>query len=111
MSDEKITATPLKIDLQELSLDDDTNDTKAASTSTPPSPTARKSSANKMTCMCAPTNHRGSFRCRHHRNSASVGSNLSELGNRRTASVGANLYQLGSTNGTSTKPPKRSREC
>ncbi|KAK1414405.1 hypothetical protein QVD17_30149 [Tagetes erecta] len=86
-SDDKIMAARLKIDMQDLSLDDDT---KAA----PTSPN-RKSSAAKVSCMCAPTNHPGSFRCRHHRNSASVGSNLSELGNRRTASVGANLYQLG----------------
>ncbi|KAI3712160.1 hypothetical protein L1987_70709 [Smallanthus sonchifolius] len=86
MSDEKINAARLKIDLQELSLNDD-NDT-------PSSTTARKSSTAKITCMCAPTNHPGSFKCRYHRNSASVGSNLSELGNRRTASVGANLYQL-----------------
>ncbi|MFS7995303.1 hypothetical protein Hanom_Chr12g01116401 [Helianthus anomalus] len=105
MSDEKINAAHLKIEMQELSLEDDT----------PSSP--RKSSATKITCMCAPTNHPGSFRCRHHRNSASVGSNLSELGNRRTASVGANLYQLGNSNSSSNsnntgpKAPKRSREC
>lgn len=104
-SDDKIMAARLKIDMQDLSLDDDTNDTKAASTSP-----NRKSSAAKVSCMCAPTNHPGSFRCRHHRNSASVGSNLSELGNRRTASVGANLYQLGNATAT-TKPSKRSREC
>lgn len=112
MSDDKIKAAEqpgknLKLDLQELSLDDDTNSSKTL-LSTPSSPTSKKSSAKKS-CLCAPTTHPGSFRCRKHRNSASVGANLSELGNRRTASVGANLYQLG--NNDTTKPPKRSREC
>ncbi|KAA8524899.1 hypothetical protein F0562_011323 [Nyssa sinensis] len=53
--------------------------------STPSSPTLRKASSVKYNCLCAPTTHAGSFRCRYHRNtgltrsSASVGSKLSEL--------------------------------
>ncbi|RZC50521.1 hypothetical protein C5167_018949 [Papaver somniferum] len=40
----------------------------------------------RVNCLCSPTTHVGSFRCRHHRNSPrprgsdSIGSNLSELG-------------------------------
>ncbi|KAG6637847.1 hypothetical protein CIPAW_11G206800 [Carya illinoinensis] len=38
----------------------------------------------KSTCLCSPTTHVGSFRCRHHRSGSmhrggSVGSNLSSL--------------------------------
>nr|GEY40983.1 hypothetical protein [Tanacetum cinerariifolium] len=87
----------LNISLQQLSLEDDKG---TESTSTPLSPTAKKP---KPSCLCAPTTHAGSFRCRRHRNSASVGSNLSELANKRTASVGANLSELDNN--------KRSREC
>ncbi|KAI3774841.1 hypothetical protein L1987_49403 [Smallanthus sonchifolius] len=98
-SDDKITPANLKIDLQELSLEDDMN-TKTVPTSTPSSPTTRKpSTATKMNCLCAPTNHPGSFRCRQHR--------ASGLGNRRTVSVGANLHQLSNTTPTT----QRSREC
>ncbi|KAI3716140.1 hypothetical protein L6452_23265 [Arctium lappa] len=109
MSDEKRTAAQqpgkeLEPSLGELSLEDDTKNTRTESTSTPSSPPARKSSSTKISCLCAPTTHRGSFRCRYHR-SASVGSNLSELGNRKTASVGSNLYELGNP-----KRSKRSRE-
>ncbi|XP_019425168.1 PREDICTED: uncharacterized protein LOC109334049 [Lupinus angustifolius] len=49
-------------------------------------PVTRKSSSVRMDCLCSPTTHVGSFRCRHHRSGAggvprgrSVGSNLSEL--------------------------------
>lgn len=90
----------LTISLQQLSLEDDTNNNGTVSTSTPLSPTAKK---QKPSCLCAPTTHVGSFRCRRHRNNASVGSNLSELANKRTASVGSNLCQLDNN--------KRSREC
>ncbi|EXB97656.1 hypothetical protein L484_020205 [Morus notabilis] len=43
-----------------------------------------KSSSTRWNCLCSPTTHAGSFRCRHHRSSCmlrggSVGSNLSEL--------------------------------
>ncbi|KAI4320840.1 hypothetical protein MLD38_034283 [Melastoma candidum] len=38
----------------------------------------------KCSCLCSPTTHAGSFRCRFHRNSsfprgASIGSNLSQM--------------------------------
>ncbi|WJX31440.1 hypothetical protein P8452_19866 [Trifolium repens] len=60
------------------------------------SPTSRKAEAKKASggrsnCLCSPTTHVGSFRCRLHRSSAglhrggSVGSNLSELGNKAGA--------------------------
>ncbi|KAK7289607.1 hypothetical protein RIF29_03366 [Crotalaria pallida] len=49
-------------------------------------PMIRKSSSVRMDCLCSPTTHAGSFRCRYHRAAAggmhrggSVGSNLSEL--------------------------------
>ncbi|TYK19387.1 putative PGPS/D10 protein [Cucumis melo var. makuwa] len=53
------------------------------------SPTAlsrmTKSPSIKSNCLCSPTTHIGSFRCRRHRSTAmsrgaSVGSNLSDLG-------------------------------
>ncbi|CAN4096277.1 unnamed protein product [Withania somnifera] len=54
--------------------------------STPSTPAAlRKTSSVKYSCLCSPTTHAGSFRCRYHRNSGltrtsmSVGSKLSEL--------------------------------
>ncbi|KAL7602286.1 uncharacterized protein LOC111918661 [Lactuca sativa] len=100
-----------KIDLNELSLEDDMNNARIeALSSNPSSPRARKSSAMKISCLCAPTNHPGSFRCRYHRNSVSVGSNLSELAYRKTASVGANLSDLGNTT-TNMKKSRRPREC
>jgi len=47
----------------------------------------RKRSPGRMNCLCSPTTHVGSFRCRHHRSSQmrrgkSVGSNLAELGSK-----------------------------
>ncbi|GFZ12366.1 serine-rich protein-like protein [Actinidia rufa] len=66
--------------------------------SSPNSPsTLRKSSSVHYNCLCSPTTHAGSFRCRYHRNhglarsSMSVGSNLSELAN-----VGSNHSEMGS---------------
>lgn len=57
-----------------------------SSSSLPTSPVAlRKSGSTRYSCLCSPTTHAGSFRCRHHRNeglshnSISVGSKLSEL--------------------------------
>ncbi|XP_062170598.1 uncharacterized protein LOC133876347 [Alnus glutinosa] len=46
--------------------------------------TKGKQSARWKNCLCSPTTHVGSFRCRHHRSSSlhrggSVGSKLSEL--------------------------------
>nr|GMC85704.1 Zygote arrest protein [Ipomoea batatas] len=54
------------------------------SSSTPSSPRRlRENSAVKFSCLCSPTTHPGSFRCRHHRNqmrtSMSVGAKLSEM--------------------------------
>ncbi|KAL4588862.1 hypothetical protein LXL04_001759 [Taraxacum kok-saghyz] len=72
---------------KELSLEDDMHKTRIEALSTPSSPRGRKSNAMKISCLCAPTNHPGSFRCRYHRNSVSVGSNLSELAYRKTASL------------------------
>ncbi|KAL3736572.1 uncharacterized protein LOC104452162 [Eucalyptus grandis] len=52
------------------------------------SPRASKAmSRSKSNCLCSPTTHVGSFRCRIHRSSSisrgsSVGSNLSELGSK-----------------------------
>ncbi|KAG7024984.1 hypothetical protein SDJN02_13804, partial [Cucurbita argyrosperma subsp. argyrosperma] len=46
-------------------------------------------SSAKASCLCSPTTHIGSFRCRHHRHTGmlrgrSVGSNLSELAHKST---------------------------
>ncbi|KAL2493626.1 uncharacterized protein Fot_37421 [Forsythia ovata] len=56
------------------------------STSIPSSPVQlRKTSSVTYNCLCSPTTHAGSFRCRYHRNtsltrnSMSVGTKLSEL--------------------------------
>ncbi|KAM0998898.1 hypothetical protein FF1_005670 [Malus domestica] len=46
-------------------------------------------SARWKNCLCSPTTHVGSFRCRHHRTS-SFGSGLSRVG----SSVGSNLSEL-----------------
>ncbi|XP_027337455.1 uncharacterized protein LOC113851177 [Abrus precatorius] len=48
---------------------------------------SRKNSNGRLNCLCSPTTHAGSFRCRHHRSSGltrgrSVGSNLLELGSK-----------------------------
>ncbi|EYU42798.1 hypothetical protein ABFS82_13G006600 [Erythranthe guttata] len=62
--------------------------TKTTSRSIPSSPVGlRKAASIRSNCLCSPTTHAGSFRCRHHRNSSSnlmrssmsVGSKLSEL--------------------------------
>ncbi|KAL5707827.1 hypothetical protein ACHQM5_018684 [Ranunculus cassubicifolius] len=73
-----------------------------------------KQTSVKANCLCSPTTHTGSFRCRHHRNSiltrsgGSVGSNLSELASSRTnlsdlASSRTNLSELASTSSTLSK--------
>lgn len=66
------------------------SDMKAASSqasSVPSSPVTLKNSRSlRSNCLCSPTTHVGSFRCRQHRNSGlmrnsmSVGAKLSELG-------------------------------
>ncbi|PON32972.1 hypothetical protein PanWU01x14_356530 [Parasponia andersonii] len=58
-------------------------------------PAVTKSSSTRWNCLCSPTTHAGSFRCRHHRSSgmnrgSSVGSNLSELA-RKSGAIGDSL--------------------
>ncbi|PON86349.1 hypothetical protein TorRG33x02_179150 [Trema orientale] len=58
-------------------------------------PAVTKSSSTRWNCLCSPTTHAGSFRCRHHRSSGmnrggSVGSNLSELA-RKSGAIGDSL--------------------
>ncbi|CAA0836948.1 serine-rich protein-related [Striga hermonthica] len=68
---------------QNLSIDT----SKTPSRSTPSSPLSlRKTASVRNSCLCSPTTHAGSFRCRLHRahpglrhGSMSVGSKLSEL--------------------------------
>uniref|UniRef100_A0A7C8Z0X5 Uncharacterized protein n=2 Tax=Opuntia streptacantha TaxID=393608 RepID=A0A7C8Z0X5_OPUST len=48
------------------------------------SPSLKKSLSGKMNCLCAPTTHAGSFRCRLHRNGSSF----------RRLSIGADLNEL-----------------
>ncbi|KAL2457580.1 Uncharacterized protein Adt_46322 [Abeliophyllum distichum] len=59
--------------------------------SSPSSPVAmEKTSSVRQNCLCSPTTHAGSFRCRYHRNhgltrsSMSVGSKLSEFAGKST---------------------------
>lgn len=52
--------------------------------SSQPSSPVTKGPGVKYNCLCSPTTHAGSFRCRHHRNnmsrnSKSVGSKLNEI--------------------------------
>ena len=56
----------------------------------------KKSSSERRSCLCSPTTHAGSFRCRHHRSSGfrrgkSVGSNLAELGS-KAGSISDSLH-------------------
>ncbi|MED6219786.1 hypothetical protein PIB30_039001 [Stylosanthes scabra] len=53
-------------------------------------PATTKSSSGRFECLCSPTTHAGSFRCRHHRGkdaamrrAVSVDSNLSDLGSKK----------------------------
>ncbi|GMN59156.1 hypothetical protein TIFTF001_028252 [Ficus carica] len=53
-------------------------------------PAVTKSPSARWNCLCSPTTHAGSFRCRHHRGSSfsragSVGSNLSQLARKSSA--------------------------
>ncbi|KAI5682980.1 hypothetical protein M9H77_04208 [Catharanthus roseus] len=74
--------------------------TRRVITSTPSSPVAA-SKTPKPNCLCSPTTHVGSFRCRYHRtsglnrNSMSVGSKLSELA-QKPAAVGTLRAQYSS---------------
>ncbi|GMP53236.1 hypothetical protein CsSME_00018761 [Camellia sinensis var. sinensis] len=85
-----------------INLEEVKNSATFGSASTPSSPiTFQKSSSVKYNCLCSPTTHAGSFRCRYHRNpgmarsSVSVGGKLNELG-----SVSSNLSDMES------KPPR-----
>ncbi|KAL5077322.1 hypothetical protein RYX36_016306 [Vicia faba] len=51
----------------------------------------KKSSSGRWNCLCSPTTHVGSFRCRHHRSTPG--------GMSRGRSVGSNLLELGSKAG------------
>ncbi|KAJ4980865.1 hypothetical protein NE237_031702 [Protea cynaroides] len=57
----------------------------------------QQESSARSNCLCSPTTHAGSFRCRHHRNpglsrsAGSVGSNLSELAAKSAASISNSL--------------------
>ncbi|RDX83145.1 hypothetical protein CR513_35967, partial [Mucuna pruriens] len=55
----------------------------------------RKISQGRLNCLCSPTTHVGSFRCRHHRSSEMRSSDM-----RRGKSVGSNLAELGSKAGS-----------
>lgn len=70
-----------KMVLQQLNVPKNSN---VFTNSQPSSPvTLGKGPGVKYNCLCSPTTHVGSFRCRHHRNmsrnSRSVGSKLNEL--------------------------------
>ncbi|KAF6153830.1 hypothetical protein GIB67_001063 [Kingdonia uniflora] len=54
----------------------------------PRSRTLVKQTSAKMNCLCSPTTHAGSFRCRLHRSASSMG--LSRTG----GSIGSNLSEL-----------------
>ncbi|XVE50896.1 hypothetical protein DITRI_Ditri01bG0200000 [Diplodiscus trichospermus] len=59
------------------------------------SSTSKPSSA-RWNCLCSPTTHAGSFRCRHHRlggmtRGGSVGSNLSMLANSKSEPISDSL--------------------
>uniref|UniRef100_A0A9I9DWL3 Uncharacterized protein n=2 Tax=Cucumis melo TaxID=3656 RepID=A0A9I9DWL3_CUCME len=59
----------------------------------PPSTATKTPSSAKANCLCSPTTHIGSFRCRHHRHAGmirggSVGSNLSDLARKPTEIMG-----------------------
>ncbi|KAL3849107.1 hypothetical protein ACJIZ3_010989 [Penstemon smallii] len=76
-----------KILIQELYLDTMKAPSRLSS-SIPSTPTGlRKAASVRQNCLCSPTTHAGSFRCRYHRNnssglrrnSMSVGAKLSDL--------------------------------
>ncbi|KZV20938.1 hypothetical protein F511_08852 [Dorcoceras hygrometricum] len=67
-------------------LNDGMKNNQNSPASLPTSPVGlRKTGSVRHSCLCSPTTHAGSFRCRFHRNEAlirssmSVGSKLSEL--------------------------------
>ncbi|KAG4111966.1 hypothetical protein ERO13_D13G134200v2 [Gossypium hirsutum] len=60
-----------------------------------PGEAAAKSSGSNSNCLCSPTTHAGSFRCRYHRagfpRAASVGSKLSMLGDTKSHHISDSL--------------------
>lgn len=56
-----------------------------------------KSSSVRQNCLCAPTTHPGSFRCRYHRRNAGLGMS-------RGISVPSNLAMLGGGDSISASP-------
>ncbi|EOY11944.1 hypothetical protein QUC31_001570 [Theobroma cacao] len=91
--DERDEAKPPKIDLKgknskfsvpEINMDEIKRD---SSMHVSPQGEGTKPAGGRWNCLCSPTTHAGSFRCRHHRAS----------GMRRGGSVGSNLALLGAT--------------
>ncbi|KAK8497620.1 hypothetical protein V6N13_141310 [Hibiscus sabdariffa] len=60
-----------------------------------PRAAAGRPSGSKLNCLCSPTTHVGSFRCRYHRagmsRGGSVGSKLSMLGNSKSDQISDSL--------------------
>ncbi|VVA97470.1 unnamed protein product [Arabis nemorensis] len=56
-----------------------------------------KSSSVRLNCLCAPTTHAGSFRCRYHRRNAGLGMS-------RGISVPSNLSMLAGAGGSASSP-------
>lgn len=83
---------PKRMVVPHLNLDSVKNSNMGMATgSAPSSPMSmRRTLGAKMNCLCSPTTHVGSFRCRYHRNSGlarssmSVGSKLNELADKPT---------------------------
>ena len=83
---------PKRTVVPHLNLDSVKNSNMEMATgSAPSSPMSmRRTPGAKMNCLCSPTTHVGSFRCRYHRNSGlarssmSVGSKLNELADKPT---------------------------
>lgn len=84
-----------KLSLPEINLEELKKHTILVVSPRARAPAVTKSSSTRWNCLCSPTTHAGSFRCRHHRSSGmhsggSVGSNLSELA-RKSGAIGDSL--------------------
>ncbi|KAK9084576.1 hypothetical protein Sjap_024987 [Stephania japonica] len=97
--DEKQHEVPTKLNIvvPKLNLKEINKQINKASASSSPVASPRhisalvKQSSVRMSCLCAPTTHAGSFRCRLHRKPGLT---------RNGASLGSNLYELGSKSST-----------
>ncbi|KAG9447950.1 hypothetical protein H6P81_014078 [Aristolochia fimbriata] len=69
-------------------------------------PRQQQQAAPKKTCVCAPTSHPGSFRCRLHRNEQTP---LEEKAEQRRHSSASNRKRFFSGIGTQTNKPRPSR--